>query len=618
MNEKRAKRLEEKYEGSKFQAKVPGGMMQRGGPMRGGMHAKGKPKNMKKTITRLISYLSKEKGKIVAAWLFSVINTVSALVASYMLRPIINKFISAKDIPGLARGLFFMALVYALSVSTHLIQQRMMLSVSQKALCRMRRELFEKLQTLPISYFDKNSSGDIMSRFTNDVDAVGMMLSSTLIQMISGAITIVGTVILMVYTSPLLASITIFMTPLLVLATKTIMKYGRGAYTAQQKNLGMLNGFAEETISGQKVVKIFNHEEMAEDEFLYLNEKLCTSQIKAQFRAGIMGPVTHQLCNLIYGITACVGGLLVALRNFDIGGLTVILNFTRHFNRPINEISMQINTVFSALAGAERVFEVMDEEPEHLSEGIEDIIIDGNVTMENVSFGYKKDRLVLKDISLSAKPGQKIAFVGSTGAGKTTITNLLTAFYEIDKGSIKFGDTDIRDINKKVLRENVAMVLQDTHLFTGTVMENIRYGRQNATDEEVIAAAKAASAHSFIVQLKNGYDTVLENDGANLSEGQRQLLNISRAAISKAPILILDEATSSVDTRTERHIEEGMDALMKDRTTFIIAHRLSTVRKADKIMVLDHGRIIEEGSHEELLNFGGRYADLYNEIIELD
>lgn len=617
MDEKRARRLEEKYKSTYASGSRTMNIMPRRANMQRGMNAKGKPKDMKKTVLRLVSYLKKERVKIVLSLIFSVINTVSTLGASYMLRPLINRFISAGDLPGLLRGILFMALVYAVSVLTSFWQQRIMLSVSQKSLCRMRKDLYEKLEKLPIAYFDQNSPGDIMSRFTNDVDAVGQMLSSTLIQMISGAITIFGTVFLMVFISPALAAITIFMSPVLVLASKTIIKYGRGAYKVQQTTLGVLNGFAEETVSGQKIVKVFNHEEMAAEEFSYLNEKLCDAQIKAQFRAGIMGPVTHQICNLIYGVTACIGGLMVALRGFDVGGLTVILNFTRHFNRPINEISMQINTVFSALAGAERVFEVMDEKEEKTI-GKKDVKIDGHITVENLSFGYKEGILVLKNISLAAAPGQKIAFVGSTGAGKTTITNLLTAFYEIKDGAIKFGDTDIREIDKKVLRKNVAMVLQDTHLFTGTVMENIRYGRKDASDDEVIAAAKVAFAHGFISQLESGYKTVLENDGANLSEGQRQLLNIARAVISKAPILILDEATSSVDTMTEQLIEDGLSALMKNRTTFIIAHRLSTVKKADRIMVLEHGEIIESGTHTELLKRGGRYADLYNEIIELD
>ncbi len=623
----REKSLKRRYGNRVAQVKRSRGPGGPGGPGRGGAMARGggQPKNSRVTIKRLLSYLEQDKLKMGLAFLCVIVNTVSSLAGSYMLRPIINQFIAPADgspgsVSGLAGGIALLAAIYLVGVAANYLQSMIMLKVAQEALLRIRTDLFTKMQKLPVRFYDTNANGDLMGRFTNDVDTIGNMLSSTLVQLFSGALSIVGTLGLMLYTNLYLTLITLVLIPLILKAGGAVAGRSQKYFQAQQSSLGALNGYIEETITGQKVVKVFCHEDVAEEEFEILNDDLKEKQIKAQFLGGLMGPVMNSLSQINYALTACIGGLFCVLKGFDVGGLTVFLNFSRQFSRPINEISMQVSNVFSALAGAERVFAVMDEETEALDDA--DAVsmegMRGEVVLKNVTFGYNPDKVILKNVSLYAKPGQKIAFVGSTGAGKTTITNLINRFYDIQEGSITIDGVDIRHIRRDELRQNIAMVLQDTHLFTGTVMENIRYGRLSATDEEVIQAAKTASAHSFIMRLPKGYDTVLESDGANLSQGQRQLINIARAAISKAPILILDEATSSVDTRTEKHIEHGMDRLMADRTTFVIAHRLSTVRNANAIMVLENGEIIERGDHDDLLEQKGRYYNLYTGLTELD
>lgn len=597
-----------------------------GGPGRRMPAAGGqRPKNSRVTVRRLLSYLGEDKAKMALAFICVILNTVGTLAGAYMLRPIINTYIvpldgSRGDPAGLFRSLVVMAVVYLVGVGANYAQAKIMLTVAQNALKKIRNELFGKMQSLPVRFYDTNSNGDLMSRFTNDVDTVGQMLSNTLVQLFSGTLSIIGTLALMIYTNIWLTLITLVMIPLMMKAGGSVARRSQKYFSAQQASLGAVNGYIEETITGQRVVKVFCHEDVAEEEFKILNEDLRDNQIRAQFFGGMMGPVMGNLSQVNYSLTACIGGLLCIFRNFDVGGLTVFLNFSRQFSRPINEISMQVSNVFSALAGAERVFSVMDEEPEPVDDA-DAVVLDpmlGHVVLNHVTFGYNPDKVILKDISLYAKPGQKIAFVGSTGAGKTTITNLINRFYDIQSGEVTIDGVNINHINRDNLRQNIAMVLQDTHLFTGTVMENIRYGRLDATDEEVIQAAKTASAHSFINRLPQGYQTMLEGDGANLSQGQRQLLNIARAALSKAPILILDEATSSVDTRTEKHIEHGMDRLMADRTTFVIAHRLSTVRNANAIMVLENGEIIERGDHDELVAMKGRYYELYTGLSELE
>lgn len=649
MDKDRIERLEKKYKRNAPDAvafrKGPPGPGPGHGPGRGGGAMPfSKPQNVGKTIARLFAYIGKDKWKLVVFLICIVIYTLANLAGSYMLRPVINNLVYEDGSrTTLFNSLVRMGCIYAVGIIAQYLQSRIIISVSQNALKKLRDDLFAKIEKLPVRFYDTNNHGDIMSRFTNDVDAVGEMLNNTINQLISGTINIVGTLSLMLYTNIYLAVITVVMAPLMIMAGRAVANRSRKYYKQQQEALGTLNGYIEEMVTGQKVVKVFCHEEIAGEEFSYLNDDLCNKQINAQFFGGIMGPVMGNLSQVSYSLTACIGGILCVLKGFDLGGLTIFVNYSRQFSRPINEISMQVNTIFSALAGAERVFDVMDREPEPVDD--EDAVaivekdgkkyyqvpasnktyvnlngteVKGAVTVEHVTFGYNPDKTILKDISLYAKPGQKIAFVGSTGAGKTTITNLINRFYDIEEGKIYIDGIEIKDIRRNDLRENVAMVLQDTHLFTGTVKENIRYGRLDATDEEVEAAARMASAHSFIMRLEHGYDTMLEGDGANLSQGQRQLLNIARAAISKAPILILDEATSSVDTRTEKHIEHGMDRLMASRTTLVIAHRLSTVRNANAIMVLENGEIIERGDHDDLLALRGRYYRLYTGLSELD
>ena len=643
--------LQKQYNSSaSAQRRGPGGP---GGPRgrMGGMGGKSSLKNARKTITRILGYLARYKLRIFVVLLCMLANTLASLCCSYLLAPIINKLTLAvtgeeqpmSNIERLADNIIsrftgavntavrsemmsyiltviaIFALVYLVGILTSYIQARLMLSISQKTIESLRNDLFSKLQRLPIRYFDSNPTGEIMSRFTNDIDNIDMMINNSLTSIISGTVSLIGTFVFMITTNWLLTLVTVVFIPIFTFGGSAIAKVSSKYYSGQQAALGAINGYTEETVTGQKVVKVFNHEDTCVEEFRLLNQDMRNKQLRAQFWGSAMGPIMGNTSQISYGVTIGVGGILMVLGHLSTGALTVFANYSKQFSMPINNISQQTATIFAALAGAERVFEVMDKEPEVAdSENALDCPIRGDVVLKDVTFGYNPDKTVLKHISLYAKPGQKIAFVGSTGAGKTTVTNLLNRFYDISDGEILIDGRNIKEYKREFLRRNIAMVLQDTHLFTGTVKDNIRYGRLDATDEEIVAAAKTASAHSFIMRLEHGYDTVLESDGANLSQGQRQLLNIARAALSNAPILVLDEATSSVDTRTERHIEHGMDRLMKNRTTFVIAHRLSTVRNANAIMVLENGEIIERGDHDDLLAQKGRYYELYTGVKELD
>ena len=612
-----------------------------------------KPKNAKGTFRRILKYFKPYRGQLVLVLIGLLASVAANIAGTYILVPIINEYIvpwignANPDFTGLIGQLTVMAVVYTAGILGTFMYNRLMINVSTGTLLKLRLEMFTKMQTLPISYFDKRTHGEIMSTYTNDTDVMREMISQGLPSFISSAVRIVGVFTMMIVLNPILTGIAILMLVIMMLITKAIAGRSGRFFKARQDSVGKVNGYIEEMIEGQKVVKVFCHEQAVNSRFDELNETLRKNTAAASTLASIMGPIMNNLSHVTYAIIAASGGLLGVAGIIDIGTLGAFLQYTRSFSMPVAEISQQANNVLSALAGAERIFALLDEkaeedegdivmvnarvnekgELEECSERTEIwawkkptgelIRVRGDVRFEDVTFSYDGKVDVLKNVSLYAKPGQKIAFVGSTGAGKTTITNLINRFYDIQSGRITYDGIPIRQIKKASLRGSLGMVLQDTHLFTGTVRENIHYGRLDATDEEIVSAAKLANAHYFISHLPEGYDTVLTADGANLSQGQRQLIAIARAAVADPPVLILDEATSSIDTRTESLIEKGMDSLMKDRTVFVIAHRLSTVRNSDAIMVLEHGEIIERGNHDELIKQQGKYYQLYMGMFEL-
>lgn len=578
----------------------------------------GKPTEGRKTFLRLMSYLTCDKKLLSVIGFLIIVSIVSSLLGSYMLRPIINDYILPGNFDGLIKILLVLAGIYLAGVIATYIQYILLNKIGQNTVTRMRTDLFKKMEQLPVKYFDTHQHGDLMSRYTNDIDQISTALTDSLSDMLSSALMLIGIFTLMIYISPILTLVTLITVPLMFISAKLIVKCSRKYFKAQQETLGEVNGYIEEMISGQKVIKVFGHEKKVETDFDVINQSLRGKSEKAQFYSGMMMPVMQNLNTLNYVIITIVGALLAIFRGFDVGGLAAFLQYSRQFGRPINELASLYNSIQAAIAGAERIFQVIDEEPEQADTpgAISLRNVKGDLEMKDVYFGYKPEKLILKGVSLHATPGTKIALVGETGAGKTTILNMLPRFFDIKSGEITIDGNSTRNIRREDLRRSMAIVLQDTHLFTGTVRENIRFGRLGATDEEVVRAAKLTAAHSFIKRLPQGYDTVLENDGANLSQGQRQLLNIARAAVADPPILLLDEATSNIDTRSELLIQKGLDQLMEGRTSLIIAHRLSTVMNADKILVMDHGQIIEQGSHKELLDMKGKYYSLYQEQFE--
>ena len=611
-----------------------------------GGHGFQRPKDMKGTFKKLMRYVGRYKGSLVLVAVCLIVSSVASVATSYMLKPLLNNYIIPGDFPGLFRMLLLMGGLFALSSLCSYAYARIMVHVAQHTVAALRQDLFDRLQELPIRYYDQHQSGDLMSRFTNDIDTVSEMLNSSFASIISNVLTFVGTVVMMIVLNPWLTLITFLFLGLMAVVVKTVGGRSRTSFQRQQAALGAMNGYIEEMIEGQKVIKVFNHEDEAISRFTGLNNGYRDAATAAQAYAGMMMPAMGNLSKINYAVTCCVGGLLAIGGMFDVGSLGAYLLYVKQVSQPIGQISQQVNTLLAAAAGAERIFAVMDAQPE-TDEGKTVIVrvekdgdtltetaqrtgrwawkkpdgtlveLKGDVRFDHVTFSYDGEKTVLNDVSLFAKPGQKIAFVGSTGAGKTTITNLINRFYEVQGGGVTYDGIDVRDIKKDSLRRSLGIVLQDTHLFTGTIADNIRFGKLDATQKEIERAARIANADSFIRRLPQGYETMVTSDGANLSQGQRQLLAIARAAVADPPVLILDEATSSIDTRTEALIEKGMDQLMEGRTVFVIAHRLSTVRNADAIMVLEHGQIVERGSHEALLAQKGEYYQLYRGMFEL-
>ncbi len=619
-----------------------------------------KPSDTKGTVKRLIKYIGKQKSLLVGMIVFVIISSVATVMASVFIQPIVDDLLIPAIGQEFSWALFkpitkiIIMLVCAaiIGAGASYGKSRCSVYLTQKTLRNLRKDLFDSVEDLPINFFDSRPNGEIMSRFTNDVESLRAFLSQGLTQLISSSITIIGSFCIMLYYSWKLTILVVLMVAFMIFLVKVLGKKSSYYFKKQQKELGEVNGYIEETIEGQKVVKVFNHEEEVTEHFTQINEELRKASTGANTFASILMPLMNNLSYVNYAITAALGGMLAVKGFMTPGGIVAFLTNSRNFSQPITQVSQQFNNAIAAIAGAERIFEYIDEKPEvddgyvtlvnakfdengelceceehtgvwawkhqHTADGtVTYKQLKGDVVFENVTFSYDGKKTVLKNISLYAKPGQKIALVGSTGAGKTTITNLLNRFYEIDDGKIRYDGINIKKIKKDDLRRSLSMVLQDTHLFTGTVEDNIRYGNLNATHEQIVEAAKLANAHSFIMSLENGYDTVLTGDGANLSQGQRQLLSIARAAVADPPVLVLDEATSSIDTRTEKLIEQGTDKLMQGRTVFVIAHRLSTVRNSNAIMVLEHGEIIERGDHEDLLKQKGRYYQLYTGQFEL-